>query len=159
MSSQHEPGQFTEGANMNDDNSRSRTRMRGQISDFAQSAKSQASAAIQPIANNARSLAEEQKQRGADRIDEIARAVHGAAEELSREVPMAGNYIHAAADKLDQTSRMLREKSVEDLLQTATEFAEEQPFLFIGGAMAAGFLLTRLLRSSPVIEDEESEEI
>src|ERR1043165_5986121 len=105
MSSQHEAGQF-EGANMNQDKSGSRSRVKGQISEFAQSAKSQASAAIQPIANNARSLAEEQKQRGADRIDEIARAVHGAAEELSREVPMAGNYIHAAADKLDQTSRM-----------------------------------------------------
>lgn len=158
MSSQHEPGQF-EGANMNQDNSGSRSRVKGQISEFAQSAKNQASAAIQPIADNARSLAEEQKQRGANRIDEIARAVHSAAEELTREIPGAGTYIHAAADKLDQTSRMLREKSVEDLLETATEFAEERPFLFVGGAVAAGFLLTRLLRSSPIIEDEESEEI
>ncbi|MBV8799060.1 MAG: hypothetical protein JOY77_01650 [Alphaproteobacteria bacterium] len=156
MSSQHEPGQY-EGANMNEGNSRG-SRVKGQISELAQSAKSQASAAIQPIANNARSIAEEQKQRGAARIDEVARAIHSAAEELAREIPAAGNYIHTAADKLDHASRMLREKSVDELVQSASEFAEEKPFIFVGGAVAVGFLLTRLLRSSPNAADEESDE-
>ena len=130
------------------------SRISNQISEFAQTAKSQAASAIQPIANNAKSMAEEQKQRGATRIDGIARAVHSAADEIAKEVPVAANYVHAAADRLDRTSSMLRDNSVEDLLKMATDFAQERPYLFIGGAVASGFLLTRLLRSSTDVEDD-----
>ena len=130
------------------------SRIGNQISEFAQTAKSQAASAIQPITDNARSMAEEQKERGATRIDGIARAVHNAAEEISKEVPVAANYVHAAADKLERTSSMLRDNSVEDLVKMATDFAQERPLVFIGGAVASGFLLTRLLRSSIDTEDE-----
>ena len=132
------------------------SRIGNQISEFAQTAKSQAASAIQPIANNARSMAEEQKERGATRIDGIARAVHSAAEEISKEVPVAANYVHAAADRLERTSSLLRDNSVEELARMATDFAQERPYLFIGGAVASGFLLTRLLRSF-VETDDESE--
>lgn len=132
------------------------SRIGNQISEFAQTAKSQAASAIQPIADNARSMAEEQKERGATRIDGIARAVHSAAEEISKEVPVAANYVHAAADRLERTSSLLRDNSVEELARMATDFAQERPYLFIGGAVASGFLLTRLLRSS-VETDDESE--
>jgi hypothetical protein len=134
------------------------SRVKGQISEFAQSAKNQASAAIQPIANNARSMAEEQKARGAERIGSIAQAVHGAADEIAQEVPLAANYVHAAASKLDDASSLLRDSSVEDLLEMATEFAEERPYVFLGGAVAAGFVLMRLLRSSPVDDGESGAE-
>jgi ElaB/YqjD/DUF883 family membrane-anchored ribosome-binding protein len=137
--------------------SRSR-RVKGQISEFAQSAKNQASAAMQPIANNARSMADEQKARGAERIGNIAQAIHSAADEIAKEVPLAANYVHSAADKLDNASRTLRENSVDDLLRMTTEFAEERPYVFLGGAVAAGFMLMRLLRSSPVGDEESGEE-
>lgn len=158
MSSQHEStGASPNGSDLNPQaeapDGRS-SRIGSQISEFAQSAKSQAASAIQPIANNARSMAEEQKERGASRIDDIARAVHSAAEEIAREVPAAGNYVHAAADRLERTSGFLRDNSVEDLLKMATDYAQERPFVFIGGAVASGFLLTRLLRSSTAADDE-----
>jgi ElaB/YqjD/DUF883 family membrane-anchored ribosome-binding protein len=141
-----------------DDTSRRSSRVKGQISEFAQSAKNQASAAIQPIANNARSMAEEQKARGAERIGNLAQAIHGAADEIAQEVPLAANYVHTAAEKLDNASKLLREKSVEDLMDMATDFAEERPYVFLGGAVAAGFVLMRLLRSSPVGDEESGEE-
>jgi ElaB/YqjD/DUF883 family membrane-anchored ribosome-binding protein len=158
MSSQYESsGPSSEGGDLNtqSESTAGRTnRIGNQISEFAQTAKSQAASAIQPIANNARSMAEEQKQRGATRIDGIARAVHTAAEEISKEVPVAATYVHAAADRLERTSSLLRDNSVEDLLRMATDFAQERPYLFLGGAVASGFLLTRLLRSSVEAGDE-----
>jgi hypothetical protein len=141
-----------------DGTSNSRTsRVKGQISEFAQTAKTQASAAIQPLTNNARSLAEEQKTRGAGRIGNVAQAFHSAADEMAQESPLAANYVHAAAKKLDETASLLRDNSVEDLMQIAADFAEERPLVFIGGAVAAGFALSRLLRSS-TLDDESGEE-
>jgi len=158
MSSQHESsGASPNGSEANIEPSgeaNRSSRIGNQISEFAQTAKSQAASAIQPIANNAKSMAEEQKQRGATRIDGIARAVHSAADEIAKEVPVAATYVHAAADRLDRTSGLLRDNSVEDLVKMATDFAQERPYLFIGGAVASGFLLTRLLRSSTETEDD-----
>lgn len=158
MSSQHESsGASPNGSDATIESSGEASRssrISNQISEFAQTAKSQAASAIQPIANNARSMAEEQKERGASRIDGIARAVHSAADEISKEVPVAATYVHAAADRLDHTSSMLRNNSVEDLLKIATDFAQDRPYLFMGGAVATGFLLTRLLRSSTEAADD-----
>jgi ElaB/YqjD/DUF883 family membrane-anchored ribosome-binding protein len=158
MSSQYESSDLSaNGSDMNtqsDSTDGKTSRIGSQISEFAQTAKSQAASAIEPIANNARSMAEEQKERGANRIDGIARAVHSAAEEISKEVPVAATYVHAAADRLERTSSLLRDNSVEDLARMATDFAQERPLLFIGGAVASGFLITRLLRSSAEAEDE-----
>ena len=132
-------------------------RVKGQISEFAETAKSQASAALQPIANNARGMAEEQKSRGAARIGDIAQALHSAADQISEEVPFAADYVHSAATKLEETSTMLRERSVEDLAQMAVEFAEQRPLVYVSGAVAAGFLVARLLRSSVALGDEDEE--
>lgn len=158
MSSQYEsPGASPNGGDLSTQSEKTSGKSSGignQISEFAQNAKSQAASAIQPIANNARNMAEEQKERGATRIDGIARAVHSAAEEIAKEVPVAANYVHAAADRLERTSSLLRDNSVEDLMRMATDFAQERPLMFIGGAVASGFLLTRLLRSSVGAEDE-----
>ena len=166
MSSQHEPTNpyLAEGTELtpparSDDagpSSGSRSgRVKEQISGLAQTAKSQASAAIQPITKNAKSMAEEQKSRGAERIGSIAQAVHGAADEIAREIPFAGDYIHTVAGKLDDASSLLRDNSAEELGRMAVDFAEERPLVFIGGAVAAGFVVSRLLRSSVTLDEDE----
>ncbi|MBV9571732.1 MAG: hypothetical protein JO056_10875 [Alphaproteobacteria bacterium] len=168
MSSQHEPTSpyLAEGTELtpperSDDAGQGQgnrsSGVKGQISELAQTAKSQASAAIQPIAKNAKSMAEEQKSRGAERLGGIAQAVHGAADEIAREVPFAADYIHSVAGKLDDASGLLRDNSVEDLARMAIDFAEERPVVFIGSALAAGFVVSRLLRSSVTLADEDEE--
>jgi ElaB/YqjD/DUF883 family membrane-anchored ribosome-binding protein len=126
--------------------------VRGQLSSLAQAAKEQASAAVAPLKENARSVVEEQKQRGAGRIDTLAQAIHNAANELDEEIPQAASYVHSAAGQLERASGLLRDNSVEDLMKLATDFAQERPIVFIAGAVTAGFLLARLLRSSPETE-------
>ena len=131
--------------------------LKDRISNFAQTAKEQATAAVAPIRDNARSVVEEQKERGASRIDSLAQAIHSAASELDGEIPQAATYVHAAAEQLERASSLLRDSSVEDLVRKATDLAEERPVVFVAGAMAIGFVLARLLRSTPPGYEEEDE--
>ncbi len=57
-------------------------------------------------------------------------------------------YVHDAADGLERTAANLREGNVEELVQRVSGFAQRRPAVFVGGAVAAGFLFTRFLRSS-----------
>ncbi len=96
----------------------------------------------------AETLAEEQKQRGADRIGGLARVVHGAAQELEPELPQAAAYIHDAASGLERASTSLRERSVEEVIGELGRLAREQPAVLFGGAVLAGIALSRFLKSS-----------
>jgi ABC-type transporter Mla subunit MlaD len=126
------------------------------LSELASNAAEQLQTAAQPLKEDARQLAEEQKERGADRIKTLAQAVHGAAEEIGKQVPQAAGYIHSGAEQLERASRMLRENSVDDLLQMTKRPAREQPLAFIGGSVAAGFVLARFLRSSSAASGPEA---
>lgn len=92
--------------------------------------------------------ADEAKAKGVDQIAGVSRAVHGAADELSRELPQAAGYIHAVADRLEGATSALRERSVEDLVSTFNGFARRQPATAFAGSVLAGFALSRFLKSS-----------
>jgi hypothetical protein len=92
--------------------------------------------------------ADEAKAKGVDQMAGVSRAVHGAADELSRELPQAAGYIHSVADKLESTSSALRERSVEDLVSSFSSFARRQPAAAFAGSVLAGFALSRFLKSS-----------
>ncbi|XIA66826.1 hypothetical protein ACFIOY_13530 [Bradyrhizobium sp. TZ2] len=92
--------------------------------------------------------ADEAKSEGVDQLSGVGRAVHGAADELGRELPQAAGYIHAMADKLEGASSALRERSVEDLVSSFNSFARRQPAAAFAGSVLAGFALSRFLKSS-----------
>jgi hypothetical protein len=92
--------------------------------------------------------ADEAKSKGTEQISGVGRAVHGAADELGRELPQAAGYIHAMADKLEGASSALREHSVEDLVSSFNGFARRQPAAAFAGSVLAGFALSRFLKSS-----------
>jgi len=116
--------------------------------EVAQTAKEQISAAAEPIADKARGLAEEQKQSGAERIQGVARAVHSAADDIEKEIPQLAGYVHAGAQQLERASNLLRDNSVDDLWRMTNRLAHDRPLAFIGGSVAAGFVLARFLKSS-----------
>ena len=119
------------------------------IRDASAKASDTASEFLEPIKKQALDLAEEQKQAGAERLGGVAQAVHQAADQLDRELPPeAGAYIHEAADGIERMSAAIRDSSVRDLLDTANDFARRQPVAFFGGAVLAGFVLSRFLKSS-----------
>ena len=102
----------------------------------------------QDLTDQARHLAEEQKGRGAQRLEGVARAVHSAASEFERDLPQAAGYIHEAASQIERASAAVREKSIEDIVAAIDDFARRQPVAFFGGSVLAGFVLSRFLKSS-----------
>src|SRR5438045_494836 len=119
-----------------------------QVSSAAEQVRAKAAEVIDPLKDQAREAAEEQKQAGAEQIGSVARAVHGAAGELEQELPHAAGYVHEAADRLDRAASALRERSVDDLFRSLSDFARSQPATFFGSAVFAGFALSRFLKSS-----------
>jgi hypothetical protein len=111
-------------------------------------AKEQASEFAGDVGHELSRSAEEQKVRGAEAIQGFARAMNSAAGELAGQSPMVSRYVRDAAQQVEALSGNLRSKSVPDLMHAASDLARAQPLLFIAGAVASGFALSRFLKSS-----------
>ncbi|QBQ55756.1 hypothetical protein [Nitrosococcus wardiae] len=116
--------------------------------------KEQAQHEAQRLAEKAKaqgqSLLAERKSATADEIGGVAEALRKASHEMDQQEhpPLITPYAERAAHSLEQFSHTLRERDVGTLMRQAEDFARRQPGVFIGGAVAAGFLLARFFRSS-----------
>jgi len=117
----------------------------GFIAGAAETIKDRAAEALR---NTASDFAEAGKQQGAERIDRLGRAVHGAADEIGKEIPQAADYVHSAAEGLENAASNLRNRSVEDLIGAFNRFARQQPVAAFAGAVLAGFVISRFIKSS-----------
>jgi len=115
---------------------------------LADTAKAKLGEVAEPVKEKAIEVAEQQKDAGADQVGHFARAMHGAASALEQEMPQLANYVHDAGQKLESLADDLRNGSVDDLMDRFGSYAKDQPALVFGGAMVAGFALTRFLKSS-----------
>lgn len=133
--------------------------LKEKASDFAdtvaQTAKNQAQdlgAAAGDLANDAKGKVEsalnDQRKAGADYIGSIADAIHRAAAEIDGDVPQAGRYVHQAADRIEDVAAAIRERNLRDLVGEVERFARQQPALFFGGTLLAGFAAMRFLKSA-----------
>ena len=93
-------------------------------------------------------VAERQKRAGAEKVNEMAKAIHGAADQLGKEMPQAAELVHAAASRLEQGAGALHERNVRDLMTTVSDMGRKEPLALFGGAVVAGFALSRFLKSS-----------
>ena len=94
-----------------------------------------------------------QKCSGTQHLQEIARAAHRAADELQEDMPQAAGCIHEAAQSVEQVASNLRARSISELMGMADGFARRQPVAFFGGAVLAGFVLSRFLKSSTAYKE------
>jgi len=118
------------------------------LSGIAETAKTKLGEVAEPVKEKAIEVAEQQKDAGADQVGHFARAMHGAASELETEMPQLATYVHDAGQKLEKLATDLRHGSVDELMDKFGRYAKDQPALVFGGAMVAGFALTRFLKSS-----------
>ncbi len=100
------------------------------------------------VADETRDFADRQKQAGADNMARLGEVVHGAADQLGRELPQAAGFIHSAADTLQSAASSMRERPIEDLVAGFRDFARRQPAAAFAGSVLAGFALARFLKSS-----------
>src|SRR3546814_8495932 len=61
---------------------------------------------------------------------------------------MVGEYADQAARGREGFAQTLREKDLDGLVEDVGDFARRQPALFLGGAVALGFAMSRFLKTS-----------
>lgn len=95
-------------------------------------------------------FAQEQVRRLAGQVDGLSQAVRDTAENMRRRPEQAAlaGYLQRAASGLDRMSEALRDGDVDHLVSRSSELARRQPALFMGGAVIAGFLVTRFFKAS-----------
>ena len=99
------------------------------------------------IKERAAQLAEQQKETGARQLSGVAGAVHAAADQLDQQLPGAARYIHDAAERIDHAASDLRNRNLSDIADGVRRLGHERPLALFGGAVLAGFVLTRFLKS------------
>ena len=117
-----------------------------QARDVAHEAKSRAAAAIGAIGEQAGSVAEAQKANLAERLEDVAKAVHKSGEQLEGHQDWVAKLVEQGADELTSLATTLRSNDLQSLLGDLGSLARRQPALFVGASMAAGFALTRIGR-------------
>ena len=94
----------------------------------------------------AESLLEEQKRQVADRVSGVAKALHSAANSLEdSQNTLIARYVEQAAAQVEDVSGMVRDRRWNEIAAETEDFARRRPTLFVAGAVAAGFLVGRLL--------------
>jgi hypothetical protein len=91
----------------------------------------------------------EQKGRAADQLNTVASALRQAGSELQNsDQPSIAQYAEAAAEQVERLSSYIKEREFGELWADLQATAKRQPELFVAGALAAGFLVGRFLKSS-----------
>ncbi|MGY3446227.1 MULTISPECIES: hypothetical protein [unclassified Bradyrhizobium] len=93
-------------------------------------------------------VAEQQKQAGAGQADQMAKAVHKAADELQEQMPKAAEFVHGAASQLEKGADALRNRGISDLMTGFNDLGRKEPLALFGAAIIAGFAACRFLKSS-----------
>ena len=87
-------------------------------------------------------------------IEDVAGAIRRAGAELRQEQPQVASFTDTAADQVERVADYLERHEPRDILDTIEDAARRQPALVIGGGIAIGLLLGRLLRSAAPIDQE-----
>jgi ABC-type transporter Mla subunit MlaD len=128
------------------------------VKEAAQHAGSQAKEAMTSLSSQAtstvRDALNQQVNAGADAASHVAESVRRAADNLDQNLPQLGSLARGAAAKIDALSVEARNKSVDELFQTASDFARRQPALVFGAAAVIGFALFRVLKAGGLNESQ-----
>lgn len=92
--------------------------------------------------------AETRKEGAAGQVDDVARAVERAAEELG-DNPSLSRYASDLAESMHGIAGRLRERSIDDLADDVRQLARSNPTLFVLGSIGAGLALSRFMKASP----------
>jgi hypothetical protein len=122
---------------------------KGAVREAAETARRQGSRLAAEASGIAGEAWRERREAAAGEIGSVAGALRQSAETLrSDEHGLTARYVSEAADGLQRLSEAVRGRDVRDLIGEVEDFARRQPAVFLGGAVAAGFVLSRFLKSS-----------
>jgi len=122
------------------------------VSSIAGQATGFAGKAVSALAGEAQQKAtgmmHQQMVSGAEYVRSISQTAHSAARELEEKAPELARMVHDVADRAERFADDLRGRSADEMLDSAWTYARQNPRVFLGGAVAVGFLLARFAKSS-----------
>ncbi|MGQ0751498.1 MAG: hypothetical protein ACT4PS_13255 [Betaproteobacteria bacterium] len=114
---------------------------------IGETGRAQAEAVWNDAKASVRSVLNERQRSTAAELHDFANALRGAARNIDQRGPVV-RVAEQAADGLEQLSGKLRSKDLDGLIHDVESFARSQPAVFLGMAVAAGFLAVRFLKST-----------
>lgn len=121
-------------------------------SDVASDKVGQAAAVAQDALSGAtdrlQAQAKEQQKTGAEFVGKLASNLRDAAHVFEKDIPFAARGIESAAEYVDDAAEKIRQGSLQDLVNGASDFARRQPAAFLGLTVLAGFAAVRFLKAS-----------
>ncbi len=96
----------------------------------------------------AKGMLENRKDQAAERLSHVAEAVRRSGRNMEGEDEKVARYTTMAADRIEDLAGYLRRRDVESFMDQAERFARKRPEVFLGGAFALGFLMSRFIKSS-----------
>lgn len=118
----------------------------GHAQDVAQEAKGRATDLAGEVKQQAAAAATTQKDGLADRLEDVAKAVHRSGEQLEGHQDWIAGLVERGADELGALASTLRTNDLQSLLGEVGSLARRQPALFAGLSLAVGFALARIGR-------------
>ena len=110
--------------------------------------KQQAGSVASEAKEKGKSAIERQKDSAAGDLDAAADALRSGADRLQQDHPQAGRFVEYAAERLEKFGQQMRTKDLDTMLDDAMQMARRSPAAFFAGSVAAGFLLSRFVKSS-----------
>lgn len=111
--------------------------------------KQEAREQAENIRSQAEAFAEQQRHDAGSTVAALGAALHAGQRSLESDGhPSMADYWRSAAVSIDQLADRVQNKSAGEILSEAERYVREQPGLGFGGAMVAGFMLARFLKSS-----------
>ncbi len=117
-----------------------------QAKEVGQDAKARAGSIAGTIGEKVTSVAESQKSQLADKLEDVAKAVHRSGEQLEGHQDWVAHLVERGAAELSSLATTLRSNDLQSVLGDLGSLARRQPALFVGASMAAGFALSRVGR-------------
>jgi hypothetical protein len=118
------------------------------FSDVADDIKERAKAAKSNIREQAEARADYWRDGAIDAVAQVAGALNAAASTLEDGQPWLARPVARMADHVDEFATSGRDKSLGELRTDIEEMTRHNPVLVVGGAIALGFALSRVLKSS-----------
>jgi hypothetical protein len=116
---------------------------------IAQQARQQAGDLANRGTEQVKSQLANQKHEASQRMVPIQSALRETGQQLRKQGQgSVAGYADQAADQVERVSGYLRETDVDEMVDEARGFARRRPAVFLGGAVALGFLVTRFLKST-----------
>lgn len=122
---------------------------KAQIRHTADKARHEATRVMDEAKERGQDMLAEQRQSAAGQLDGVANALRQTAQQLNRQnQPKLAEYAEWTAGCVEGCARTIRERDAGEMVDQVQDFARRQPGLFLGGAVVAGLLAARFMRSS-----------